>query len=463
MNGQAANCQFCGAPVLDGGLCDACGMSPYQHQPDRMRWDENDADGEPLLGGTALRGGRYRLLKVIGRGGFSYTYEGFDDQTNQPVAVKELFPQGSRRSPRSGLILPTTIASRAADAHSSFLREAGLLQSIHHRNVVGVVEAFQQNGTAYVVMELLRGQDLSRVLELRQRLPWGEVLSIAKEMGAGLEAAHRAGLVHRDLKPANVMQTTDQRIVLIDFGAARSIGSDSATLSKLVVTDGYSAIEQYGHTQPVSVASDIYGMAASIYHLVIGSCPPPAVDRTSGMALQHPSEVDASIPRPFGDAVLEGMRLNAAERPRTVGEFLAKLGTTPQVAPGVTPRKPAAPIAPYFIPPVAPPGAPQTFATNNPSAAIPRGLSIHATSAFTVPPLGTSDPAIPSMASSTASARRDIRSTPPVAMRAATSNLSERGLMAVRNGWMLTLVGTVLLVMVMFSALLVAVLRGASS
>jgi serine/threonine protein kinase len=363
-------CRFCGSELDARKACTACGM-PQEHDNSMVRWTTGDDDGEPLAGGTPLHDGRYQLLKVIGRGGFSYTYEAFDSHLNRPVAIKELFPIGSRRSPRSGLILPATIAKSGTDTHASFLREAALLRGIQHPNIVRVFDAFEQHGTAYMVMELLRGSDYSVVLDQRGAIPWREAIDIAREIGLGLEAAHKTGLVHRDIKPSNIMLTVDGNRVLIDFGAARSIGSQSSTLSKLVVTDGYSSPEQYG-TQAVSAAADIYGLSATLFHLSTGQRPPSATDRlVHAGELNHPHAIDPSIPETFSNALMWGLQIQARDRPSRVSDLVSAL--TVGLRPTATPPMPTSssqPGGPAIVEtlrvPTNPSGQPAGFALPSP-------------------------------------------------------------------------------------------------
>jgi serine/threonine protein kinase len=355
----SATCTYCAAAAVVDQTCGSCGL-PQSSASNIQR--SSIADNVSLPGGTSLNRGRYRLLDIIGRGGFSMTYEGFDTVNNQPVAIKELFPLGSMRSTRQGLVLPASIAAGAPQAQASFLREAQVLQTIRHRNVVEVRDSFQENGTAYVVMELLRGEDYSALIARNGAFPLEEVEQFAREVGSGLHEAHLLGLVHRDVKPGNVMLTTSGRRVLIDFGAARTIGSQSQSLSRFVVTDGYSPPEQYG-TSPVTPLADVYSLAATLYELATGHPPAPSSQLlVTGQTPTNPQKLRPDMPAAFASALLSGLSLAQKDRPPNILAFTHAI--TGAMYPSVrapiaarTPRPVSAPtpvVAPVAIAPPAP-------------------------------------------------------------------------------------------------------------
>ncbi|MBI5812913.1 MAG: protein kinase, partial [Meiothermus silvanus] len=186
------HCPYCASPVPSGAArCPACGSSLF-------------APAHNLAQGTRLKGGQYTLGKVLGQGGFGITYLGADTRRQQPVAIKELFPEGAVRR-ASRVIPPTSLAGNGfLETMKRFEDEARLLARFNHPGIVKVFDVFEENGTAYLVMEFLRGQTLGKRLEQVGKLSAGEVQAIAVKLADALEVVHKAGLLHRDIKPDNV-------------------------------------------------------------------------------------------------------------------------------------------------------------------------------------------------------------------------------------------------------------------
>jgi serine/threonine-protein kinase len=310
-----------------------------------------------LAAGSRLGGDRFVVREVIGRGGFGITYRAFDHRLERNVAVKELFPAPVLRRGRT-VIAPTHAADGFAEARARFLREASVLARFSHPGIVRVYEVLEENGTAYLVMELLDGRSLATLQAERSGVPFAEdeALAIAARCGTALAVVHEDGVLHRDLNPSNVVMTDDGRVVIIDFGLAREFRADGASPMTRMVTPGYAPPEQYLGAGRFGPSSDVYGLAATLYRLLTGVAPVAAMDRQAGAALPPPARLNVWVGRLVSDAVMDGLELEAGHRPASMGDFLARLGlgTRPMATGGVRigpPRRPPpAPAAPTPLP-----------------------------------------------------------------------------------------------------------------
>ncbi|GAA3530956.1 hypothetical protein GCM10022234_30160 [Aeromicrobium panaciterrae] len=218
---------------------------------------------------------RYRLDALIGDGGMGEVWKAHDPVLDRTVAVKVIRPH---------LADDFTVRERLR-------MEAKLAGSLRHPGIVDVFDYGEHVGadgrtTPYLVMPLVDGVTLSQVLASRTALPLGETMSIVAEMASALETAHASGIVHRDLKPANVMLTGSGRVMILDFGIARSAGGESLTQAGgLVGTADYLSPEQAaGH--PATYASDLYALGVVAYTCLTGA-PPFHRDTDVGTALAH--------------------------------------------------------------------------------------------------------------------------------------------------------------------------------
>lgn len=311
--GAPAGCPRCGAAVEPGSAsCGACGAP-------RLAATE-------LAPGTRLHDGRYRVLDVIGRGGFGITYEGGDERLRRRVAIKELFPEAAVRHEQEVLV-PARAAPAFQAAKERFLREARVLARFTHPGVVQVYEVFEEHGTAYLVMERLHARTLLDVMRTRgEPLDEAEVLDVAGRVAAALRPVHAAGVLHRDLNPTNVMLTEHGRIVLIDFGLARDFVPDQTIGMTRVVTPGYAPIEQYRGEARFGPATDVYGLAATCYRLLTGKVPVPALERDAGAQLASPHRLRPEVSKELSDGLLDGLEVEPSHRPQDLDAFLARIG-----------------------------------------------------------------------------------------------------------------------------------------
>jgi parallel beta-helix repeat protein len=276
----------------------------------------------PLPAGTLLANGRYQLQQVLGQGGFAITYLALDTQLKRTVAIKELCPQGCIRDAHNQVAPITLPPDQFAQIRQRFVEEAQLVAQLNHPGIVRIYDVFQQNNTGYMVMEYLHGETLGAKLKRAGGvLPVDEAVDYILQVCDALEVVHHAGYIHRDIKPDNIIHCADGRLVLIDFGAARHFVANQTATYTVMLTPSYAAPEQYSSAGRLDPRTDIYGLAATLYHLITGVPPLPALDRTSGFDLPAPHLVEPEVGEALSDAILQGLAMRMDERPASVAEF----------------------------------------------------------------------------------------------------------------------------------------------
>ena len=230
-----------------------------------------------------FRLGSYRVVRVLGAGGFGVTYLCEHGGLGVTVAVKEYLPNDI--AVRSGdAVAPKSTADREGYQWglSRFLDEARTLARFEHRNVVRVRDYFEANGTAYIVMDYEDGEPLDRVLERKGTLAEAQIKRVLLPIVAGLRQVHAAGFLHRDVKPANIfIRRSDESPVLLDFGSARQALSSRSRSVTAIASAGYSPPEQYESGSEQGPWTDIYALSALCYRAVTGIAPVEATRRQS--------------------------------------------------------------------------------------------------------------------------------------------------------------------------------------
>ena len=337
---NATVCRSCGSPLAAGGA------------------------GAPstagLQAGTKLDGGKFTVGKMLGQGGFGMTYLGGDTSLGRSVAIKEFFPQGCTRQGTTVCPSGTIAASDYHVARQKFLEEARVLAQFHHRGIVAVYSTFEENNTAYMVMEFVKGKTLLSLVETQGPLAEKEVVGYITQAADALNAVHQADFLHRDIKPENLMVTSDGRVVLVDFGTARAFASGQTRRMTAMLTPGYAPLEQYGQEARFGVFTDLYALGATCYHLLTGQMPVQATDRAAGVELQSPHRLNHEVSQTVSDAVMWAMEMRADRRPQSAQEFIDALTgrcvqksmtgrTTSQSGPDVTTFQPTPPSGPMNV------------------------------------------------------------------------------------------------------------------
>ena len=274
---------------------------------------------EGLMGRTL---GKYRLVEQLGRGGMAEVYKAYQPGLDRYVAVKVMH----------------SFLSDDKDFLARFQREAKLVASMRHPNIVQVHDFDVEAGLSYMVMEFIDGETLkSRLQKLEESNQWisvDEAVRIIVAVGSALKYAHRLGMVHRDVKPANVMVDKQGGVILTDFGIAKIFAGGGATqltaTGAMVGTPSYMAPEQ-GLGQPGDERSDIYSLGVMLYQAVTARLPFEA-DTPLAVVLKHineplplPRHVNPEVPEPIERITLKAMAKNPDDRYQHVGEMLNDL------------------------------------------------------------------------------------------------------------------------------------------
>ena len=271
--------------------------------------------------GISLCNGRYKLLKVLGKGGFGITYLGLHTGLNKKVAIKEYFPKDSFRRQSDGMQVSYSNTGENRKNIERFLKEARTMAELKHKGVVSVSDVFEENATAYYVMDYIEGQSL----EDKGTLPESAALKYIDQVAQALKYIHDKGILHLDIKPANIMIDQDDNAVLIDFGISKHYdGGGEATSSTTVgYSAGYSPIEQMtpGGLKQFTPSTDIYALGATIYKIISGTKPPASTDLADDATLTKPAGMSQALFR----TVSKCMEQKRKDRPQTMDEVIALL------------------------------------------------------------------------------------------------------------------------------------------
>ena len=283
-----------------------------------------------LTNNTLLQGGKYKIVGHISSGGFGNTYEGVHTMMDTRVAIKEFFPKMfcNRDENTSHITVATQSNKELVDKlRKKFIEEAKAIFKMNHPNIVKVHDIFEENDTAYYVMDYIDGKSLGDIVKQRGPLPEAEAVGYIRQVADALKYVHSLNRLHLDIKPGNVMVDATGHAMLIDFGASKHYdmesGENTSTLMG-VNTKGYAPVEQSTQSfTKFSPATDIYALGATLYKLLTGITPP---DANLLMAKEETlAPLPSCISKSTHNAVLKAMTLIRADRPQTIDVFLGLL------------------------------------------------------------------------------------------------------------------------------------------
>lgn len=287
-------CRYCGK-----NLRESSDMSPYQLKP-----------------GTVLQN-RYLIGSVLGEGGFGITYIGLDKVLAKRVAVKEFYPAGAAH--RASVVSGDVIITRGKEPMyrrgvERFVQEARSLAAFSSEDgIVDVLDTFQANNTAYIVMEYLEGNTLKALLKTKGVFDASDLIKLMEPVMKSLSVMHRTGFIHRDISPDNIMLTNNGKLKLMDFGSARYFLNQDSELS-VMLKQGYAPVEQYSSRSQQGPYTDVYALCATIYTCITGTVPENSLDRSRYDTLVPPSAKGVRISPVHEKALLHGLQPNAAVR-----------------------------------------------------------------------------------------------------------------------------------------------------
>lgn len=281
-----------------------------------------------MVPGTMLAG-RYRIGRVLGFGGFGVTYIGWDEVLLRKVAIKEYLPgEFSTRIPGQTLI--TTYEGERSEQFNSglgkFLEEAKMLAKLESANgVVRIYSSFQENNTAYIIMEYLEGRTLKEYLELNEKLSVEEAKEILHPIVTALKEVHAMGIMHRDIAPDNIFLTDDGKVKLLDFGASRFATTSHSKSLSVIIKPGYAPVEQYRSRGDQGPWTDVYSLAATFYKMVTGITPEDAMERVEKEELKKPSKLGAEISKNTEHAIMNALNIKIEDRTQDTDIFEKEL------------------------------------------------------------------------------------------------------------------------------------------
>lgn len=277
---------------------------------------------------TLLQGGKYQIVRHISSGGFGNTYEGELTLLHYRVAIKEFFIKDfcNRDAQTSHVTVGTqSKVALVEKLRKKFLEEAATLFSIHHEHIIRVTDIFEENGTAYYVMDFIEGESLQQMLKRRGTLPEETALVYIRQVADALDYIHSQNRLHLDVKPGNIMVTRQDNAILIDFGASKHYDDESGENTSTLMgvnTKGYAPIEQTTQSfTSFSPATDIYALGATLYKLLTGVTPPDANLLLGEEATLQP--LPSTISAATREVVKRSMSLKRKDRPQSISELLA--------------------------------------------------------------------------------------------------------------------------------------------
>ena len=290
----------------------------------------NDKKHPLALKPGAILNGRYTVGRVLGQGGFGITYIALDDNTGERVAIKEYFPTefaGRGATASSVQVHSDEQEENYEYGKTRFLEEAKTLAALNgDEHIVRIYSYFEENNTAYFVMEYVDGVGLDKYMAQNGgRLSPEEASRLLLPLMSSLEKVHARGIVHRDIAPDNVLVTKDGSAKLIDFGAARySTGEKSKSLD-VILKHGFAPKEQYMRRGRQGPFTDVYALAATYYYAITGKVPPEAIERIDDDNLVPPSSLGIKLPEAAEDALFKALEVNAPDRFQSMSEFYSAM------------------------------------------------------------------------------------------------------------------------------------------
>ena len=291
-----------------------------------------------LKNGTTLQGGKYRIISTLGQGGFGITYLAENVMLQGKVAIKEFFFKDycDRSTDTRHVTIPTSgNRDTVLRFRQKFVKEARTIFRLSHPNIVRILDVFEENDTAYYVMEYIEGEPLADMVKRRGAIPEAEALGYIRQAAHALNYIHSQNINHLDVKPGNLIRRrSDGRVLLKDFGVAKQYDAATAegtTTTPVCISAGYSPAEQYLQkgVQSFSPQIDVYALAATLYKLLTGITPPEAME-VQNDGLPADPLLAKGISAPVRLAIANAMKART-DRSQTIAQFLKDLSTAKRV------------------------------------------------------------------------------------------------------------------------------------
>ena len=291
-----------------GNKCSVCGC------------DRNIPVRKFYLKPSTILNGKYMVGNPIGKGGFGITYVGYDNTLDVKVAIKEFFPQGFvTRNIDEGNEITVNCDSDVQFVEKEkdhFLIEArSCARFRNEKGIVNVWDYFEENNTAYIVMEFLEGINLLRYVNENGPIDPEIMFRLMMPVMKSLSKVNDENIIHRDITPENIMYLNDGTLKVMDFGSARKLDEEYQTEFTILLKQGYAPEEQYrSNSGEQGPWTDVYGLCASIYRCITGVTPPGAVDRLKDDKIQKPSEFGIRISSKLEEVLMYGLAVKREDR-----------------------------------------------------------------------------------------------------------------------------------------------------
>ena len=281
---------------------------------------------------SSLQGGRYRIVRMLGSGGFGITYLGTQTGLERNIVIKEFFMTDyCLRDEYSNLLTVPTVSNvefveRFKD---KFLKEARHIAQLKHPNIVNIIDVFEENGTAYYVMDFIEGGSLVEKVQREGSLPENVAKRYILQIADALNYIHQRYMNHLDVKPGNIMLSRNDNAILIDFGLSKQYDSQTGhqtSTTPVGISHGYAPMEQYkeGGVSEFSPETDIYSLGATLYYLLTGARPPVSQEiNEDGLTLDQLKAKNISWPTI--SAIINAMKPRRKERTHDINTFIAEL------------------------------------------------------------------------------------------------------------------------------------------
>ncbi len=323
-------CCHCFTEVNDeeGAFCPECGKEHSEHY----------GQSYELPAGTYLNHGRYFVGESLGSGGFGITYLGYDTNLKKKVVIKETFYIGyfKRNVYNKKAANPLEVEYDNTISLEYIMNKTrkeceSLSEGESLNNIMRVYDLFSENNTAYIITEYIEGETLFDRIDRTGKIDWYTLYSKMKPLMQSLSILHKKGILHRDIKPHNIMikhtYNLEEEYILIDFGLARSAEVKTLSSAGIAFSPGYSPFEQRTFTQPDGTYTDVYALAATMYHALCGEFPNTLASGTVDENFPKFSELQSSnsIPGYVIDTLKYALNPNFKSRCQTVDEFIELL------------------------------------------------------------------------------------------------------------------------------------------
>jgi serine/threonine-protein kinase len=311
-------CPECQSELPEGkNFCGNCGIA-FHHEEKHSPLTKTIIRPLDSLPDGLVFANRYRIIEELGRGGMGTIYRAMDTKLEEEIALKLIRPEIALDS----------------QAIKRFHHELRMARRIVHKNIGRMYELMEDEGTHYITMEYISGEDLRHLIRRVGPLPLPRTLAIAKQVCSGLSEAHRQGIVHRDIKPGNIMIDRNGDARILDFGISRSLRAEGMTLQGVAVgTPEYMSPEQI-ECVDIDCRSDIYSLGIVLYEMATG-CLPFKGETPLSVVVKHkneiprnPRELNNQIPEDLSGLILKCLEKDKVKRYQSADELGAALDFT---------------------------------------------------------------------------------------------------------------------------------------